>query len=130
MGEIGIQIKDKWNYRFTLPFDRDLFTEISCSEGCLCHYCFSTVLDKVYCYIIDRLKKGGLLDKSYKPICCYCKVLKEFGLMNFRRHLQSFIYSEKDDILVLNLSICLESESGEEEWVYREIAIYDYSRWV
>ena len=42
-----------------------------------CEICRSYGLNKFYLYIIERLRKAGLLPYDYKKICCTCFIIKE-----------------------------------------------------
>lgn len=95
MGEIGINVRYHWSFNFDWG-DRGVIRR----SFQHCYYCLNP-LDKVYSYIINTLKDGGLLDKDYRQICCYCKVLKKFGLIDIRKYLSSFYYDEPNDILII-----------------------------
>lgn len=45
-----------------------------------CHYCGRSLV-KSYVEIIDSLKNRGLIDDSYKLICCFCKKLINLAKM-------------------------------------------------
>ena len=66
-----------------------------------CDYCRVTALDRVYVYIINSLKEAGLLDENYKLICCFCAVLKEFGLLDIKDRLNRIIYDDILDTLII-----------------------------
>lgn len=73
-----IDINEKKNYENRLVYlfyieDVGIFAPLLTSEDyqdmrCDC----GTGLDTVYVYIINRLKKQGLLPKNYKMRCCVC----------------------------------------------------------
>lgn len=110
--EIYIDVEDYWNFKFDNVYCLD--DPINCTEIHKCYYCDSTYLDKIYYFIINSLKEAGLLNKDYKLICCYCNVLKEFGLLHIREYLQGFYYYE--DIDALRIIFCFD---------YMEIYSYD-----
>lgn len=118
MEKISIYLSNNWNYDFHTDSK-----EIKESEPKVCYYC-GIYLDKTYSYIIDQLKKGNLLDKKYKLICCYCKVLEKFGLLDLRNKLDRIFYSEAYDIL--NLEFVLKRYMEKLGILY--IRIHDYSK--
>ena len=85
-------------------------------------------VDRRYSYIIDSLKEAGYLDEDYKEICCYCKVLEKFGLLDIREDLHGFCYQEDSDVLLLDLCVP-ETVGGEIKWFDVEIAIHEFSKW-
>ncbi len=94
-GKISVDIRDHWSIKFhcigkQVPV---VFNK--------CGYC-DVMVDDVYSFIIDSLKNAGLLSKDYKETCCYCFVLKKFGLMEFRKVLSSFHYHKAEDILEIH----------------------------
>jgi len=125
--EIKIWLKNKWNFEFDTGNPK-----IILKNGRICPYCNNTPLDSTYCYIIDSLKKAGLLDKNYKEICCCCNLLKRFGLLYLRHKLIGFLYSEELDILlieVLNFPIYfLPSTREEKAQIILRIRIHDFSK--
>ena len=57
------------NYANFSPYEQ---REIHYTDNLICYKC-GTPLLLGYSYIIKKLKKAILIDKEYKPICCYCK---------------------------------------------------------
>ena len=122
MAGINIRQDDQWNFNFDSPY-----TGYWLLPRHHCHYC-GIGINRTYSYIIDSLKEAGYLDEDYKEICCYCKVLEKFGLLDFKKDLNGFCYKEDLDILLLDL--CLPKIVGEEvEWCNVDIAIHEFSKW-
>lgn len=120
MREIFIDVEDYWNFKFDSAYC--LNDAINCTEVHKCHYCNCVALDKIYIYIINCLKEAGLLNKDYKSICCYCDVLKEFGLLHIRKHLQGLYYYDDMDVLIVHF--CFDNMA-----LYRyDVRIYDYKK--
>ena len=86
----------------------------------MCGYCKIINLDRVYSYIIDMLKEADLLDEDYKEICCYCDLLRKFGLEDLRNHLNNITYIESTDILFLNFN---------KQQSFFPVRIHNYSKW-
>lgn len=133
MGEISIRQDSYWNFRFKTNYDRELLWDISNVEVHYCDYCKCVRLDKAYIYIINSLKEAGLLDNNYRLICCYCKILKEFGLLHIRKDLQLLRYIKEEDIMFICFSFYLKymdkSENCSRERINYDVRIYDYSKW-
>lgn len=130
MGEIEINLQDQWNFEFS-TFDG----EVLCTERGNCYYC-NCYLHSAYTYIIERLKEADLLDKDYKLICCYCKILENFGLLDLRDNVSGFRYDSDTDILSITFSF-LEITKIEPKarfsnsigkWHYFYFYIHDYSK--
>ncbi len=96
MTKITIHKADNWLFDFQID-RRD--TEITSTPRESCEYCHCVTLDKVYVYIINCLREAGLLPEDYKLICCYCKVLIEFGLRDLQSHLNSIQYFASINVL-------------------------------
>lgn len=134
MGEIEIKQNDYWNFEFKTPvYDSELLWDISNVGKHYCNYCRYVQLDKAYIYIINQLKEAGLLDKDYKLICCYCKLLKDFGLLHIRQKLTGLRYLNEEDIMLICFSFYREyidkSENCFRERIDYDVRIYDYSKW-
>lgn len=56
-------------------------------------------LDYPYIYIIETLKEGGLLPKSYNMMCCFCHILACIGLE---------IPEDWEDVKFVNYRDCLD----------------------
>lgn len=122
MAGINIRQDDQWNFNFESPY-----TGYWILPRHHCHYCGIGV-DRTYSYIIDSLKEAGYLDEDYKEICCYCKVLEKFGLLDFKKDLNGFCYKEDLDILLVDLCLS-KTVNGEIEWHNLDIAIHEFSKW-
>lgn len=131
MGKLNIELQDEWSFKFTVEEGYDKII-INTTKQIFCGYCHRTPLDKTYLYIINQLKKAGYLYESYEPICCYCKVLTKFGLMDLRGNLSNFFYSEFDDILLIKFSYCHPMRkphfNGESRWDHANVRIHDWSK--
>ena len=120
MIELKILSTNQWNFSFELDDRHELHIE---HMLCTCNYCKVTRLDPVYVYIINSLQEGGLLDENYKLICCFCAVLKEFGLLDLINDLVRLTYDDVLDILILKFMFC---ERG--DIYYVRFYIHDYSK--
>lgn len=68
--EISVR-RDEWNYffpQYNMP-NMDTESFLRCS---ICGY----LCDGGYSYIITNLKKAGILDENYIPVCCCCYFVK------------------------------------------------------
>lgn len=134
MEEIDINLYNEWNFSFDI-LDIDLELEFWDIERKGCHYC-RVYIDKAYSYIIDCLKEANLLDKNYKQVCCYCKVLENFGLLDLHKNMSTFTYNKENDILITEFCFSeIISDTGNNEsviWHRLYFNIYDYSKvkWV
>ena len=64
-------INSTTGYNKLLQFIKDWHKEHNNSYK-VCEICHKNTLSFDYMYIINKLKKAGLLDKDYKLRCCYC----------------------------------------------------------
>ena len=133
MGEIEIKRDSYWSFRFKTPdYDSKLLWDISNVGEHHCNYCKYIPLDNAYIYIIKSLKEAGLLDKNYRLICCYCKLLKEFGLLHIRKNLQGLRYLKEEDIMLIWFSLDNMYNSESKSYAIKtnyDVRIYDYSKW-
>lgn len=125
--EIFIKFNDQWQFNFN--FDIDYDGEVLHTKRNKCCYC-SGYLDNVYSYIINCLEKAGILHKSYEPICCYCKVLKEWDLLELRENLCCIQYFRSFDILNIHFNILTlhRDNKGFAERVNFDVNIHNYSK--
>lgn len=86
------------------------------------------LLNGTYCYIINNLKKAGLLDKNYKEICCVCLILKRFGLLYLRDKLLSFNYEEENDCFGMGFHYNRKVNDLFWEGGVMNIKVYDWSK--
>ena len=100
MHDIEIIQSDEWNFSFRTDDQEETMN----SNFYRCSYCKITSLSPVYSYIISCLEESGLLDESYKPICCFCAVLKEFGMLELSDDLNRIDYSGYLDVLQIKFS--------------------------
>ena len=119
MDTLYVDSIDQWNFSFMADDYRGLSADDDIHR---CSYCGITSLDKVYVYIIDSLKEAGLLDESYGLICCYCAVLKEFGLLDLKGNLSRIDYYRPLDILAIRFIF------GKITKDYVWFFIHDYSK--
>lgn len=128
--EIDIRLHNEWNFNFDI-LDQDLDQDFWDVERKQCCYC-KVHVDKAYSYIIDCLKKANLLDENYKQICCYCKVLEIFGLLDLYKNMGTLIYDEEDDILILEFVFSeLTGGTANNKQVFYHVLyfnIHDYSK--
>lgn len=128
MEEIDINVFNEWNFHFDVR-DRD-FWEI---EHKRCHYC-KVYIDRAYSYIIECLKEANLLDENYEQVCCYCKVLKEYGLLDLYKDMSTFLYDKENDVLIIEFSFRERINSIRLEnsksiiWHRLYFKIHDYSK--
>jgi len=115
MGTIYIDRSSYWNFHFK---EDDEIKHYQSHH--ICGYCSATV-DPTYCYIIDCLKEAGLIPQDYKYMCCYCRVLKEIGILEWRCNLNRFIYNPLDDVLTM-----LFSKRNEDSVLY--FKIHEFSK--
>jgi len=128
MGKIDIEVYDEWNFKFT---GEKHGKSVNSIEYQVCGYCKFTPLDKTYLYIINSLKEAGLLNESYKPICCYCKVLNRFGLSDLRNELNNLSYYILDDILCIRFSSYAVGKNNYNrsiKWENVDVRIHDWSK--
>jgi len=120
MTKITIEKSDQWMYNFYVDEnDREIWD----SPEKFCDYC-QMDLNNVYSYIINCLKEAKLLPEDYKLICCYCEVLKEFGLLGLEKGLNQLFYNEKNDVFIISFSF--KDNDSNEEIVH--FHIHDFSK--
>lgn len=119
-----IHLHRGWNYNFTVEDwgDKEVFT----TKDLYCHCC-NAELDTVYSFIINSLKGAGLLHESYKPVCCYCVILKRYGLLEIKHMLDGIYHYEGVDVLKIAFSE-VELIDGKRERVHFNIRICDWSK--
>lgn len=122
MSKIDIQKIDHWLYNF---FTDRIDEEIYNTGKELCYYCGEAGIDKIYSYIINCLKEAKLLSQDYKVICCYCKILQKFGLIELSKNLTGFFYHRYIDVLSVNFGF--NKNTINEECL--TINVHDYSKW-
>jgi len=98
MEKLNITSRDHWSYDFGLTIWKDMPVVDK-----RCPYCYEVSLDPIYTYIITQLKKAGLLDKTYKEICCYCAVLQKMGMIQHVHDVEGIYYGEETDILEIEI---------------------------
>lgn len=100
-GNCTITISGKeGDYQYFVEGNIEMFCELECDM------CKRYVLDARYVYIIEKLRKAGLISKEYPFLCCQCKTVFD-GLA--KRDFKTF----SDFIFVKYMSI---GKNGFKEW--------------
>jgi len=129
--KITIALFNQWNFFFDI--NNADFYDINHLEREQCYHC-GHYLDKVYSYIINCLKEANFLDKNYKEVCCQCKVLENFGLLDLNSNMSHFLYNIENDILIIEFSFpqnINDIKLGDDElliWHRIYFSIHDYSK--
>lgn len=92
---------------FIFEFYRDGIKPYVVGED-VCPICGYYTINNFYSEIIDKLKKYHLINKDYEKLCCFCKKLKDFNVVNYIRGKFIDDIGWNDDEFYNGISICVD----------------------